>query len=310
MLFTLTNWNTLIQAANIKRQQAIDASCVAPPLDLEEVEDPHLLSITDFTGMQTFLKIMCDDGSFSDVPNYWSQQVYNELADHILNVEPCNCCQSGTVEGERDDREYSIIGYTSSGLLSNMCATKFHETEGVAAALVAVNEWETLENMLIARDTEENVNAQIAVLNVAASDAWDLATLAETQRHYLEPRRNFINTESIKTSNPVLVQGTWHWCHTHVDVMKDYLAPNVNCGALTYLPIDSITDSHDSFKTTPSGLPILYNLGASSSSMFYYNAVLGCITTPFNNCSIAQSAINNAPPFKLNVDYITAFTIY
>ncbi|KKL61255.1 hypothetical protein LCGC14_2197140, partial [marine sediment metagenome] len=216
MAFTLTNWNALIQAANIKRQQAIDANCIAPTSDLSEVTDPHLLSIANITSMQNFLKILCDDDSFSDIPNYWSQQIYNELADHILNVAPCNCCQSGTVRGVRED-SYTLIGYNAAAFRSNMCATKFHETEGVAAALVAVNEWENLENMLIAGDTEENVNAQVTILNLAASNAWDLATLAETERHYLESRHSFISTGSIKTSNPIFVGGKWHWCHTHVD---------------------------------------------------------------------------------------------
>ncbi len=95
--FTLTDWNALIQAANIKRQQAIASNCIVPGGPLEEVIDPHVFLKYDIESMQNFLRILCDNGSFSEVTDHWSQTIIDEIADHILNVEACNCVECDTV---------------------------------------------------------------------------------------------------------------------------------------------------------------------------------------------------------------------
>jgi hypothetical protein len=69
--FRLADWNALIQQANDRRQQALDEGCEAPDEPLEEVTGPHRWRRQDIIDMQDFLKVLCDDGSFTEVPNYW-----------------------------------------------------------------------------------------------------------------------------------------------------------------------------------------------------------------------------------------------
>lgn len=90
--FTISDWNTIIQAANVKRAEAISAGCLAPSSDLPIVTDPHLWSASDITNLQSFLTTICDDYSFSTLLDTWSSVKVSELVTRINTISPCFCC--------------------------------------------------------------------------------------------------------------------------------------------------------------------------------------------------------------------------
>ena len=68
-----------VEQANAKRQEAIDNGCEAPDDPLQEVTSPHRWRRQDIIDMHDFLEVLCDDDSFTEVPDYWPAQSIEEI---------------------------------------------------------------------------------------------------------------------------------------------------------------------------------------------------------------------------------------
>lgn len=202
--FRLADWNALIQQANDKRQQALDDGCETPDNPLQEVTSPHRWRRQDIIDMQDFLKVLCDDDSFTEVPDYWPAQSIEEIETHLANVAPCNCCQIGS-EQSYTERDYALVVFpTASELWDNEHLPLVYETEGNAAAETAYSEWQALDDLLTNGAPETAVNAQVAALNTAAEIGWGYASAAHTERYSREPLSQWLTPSLLRTSNPTI----------------------------------------------------------------------------------------------------------
>jgi len=275
--FRLVDWNALIEQANTKRQEAIDDGCEAPDDPLQEVTSPHRWRSQDIIDMQDFLKVLCDDDSFTEVPDYWPAQSVEEIEAHLANVAPCNCCQIGT-EHSYTERDYDLVVFpTASEFWDNTHSPLFYETEGNAAAETAYSQWQALDDLLTNGASEAAVSAQVAALNTTAEIGWGYASSAHTERYNVEPLNQWLTPSSLRTSDPVIqfveFFGTtyrqWVWCRSYVVVRVEFH----RCGFGSYF---TYRDDYR-FESSPGKLPILKNTYTyDPQSMFCRNHKFAC----------------------------------
>ena len=156
--------------------------------------------------MQDFLKVLCDDDSFTEVPDYWPAQSIEEIETHLADVDPCNCdsCEPGT-DQFYTERDYDLIVFpTASELWDNTHALLVYETEGNAAAETAYSQWQALDDLLTNGASEAAVSAQVAALNTAAGIGWGYASAAHTERYNWEPLSQWLTPSLLRTSDPVI----------------------------------------------------------------------------------------------------------
>ena len=315
--FRLADWNSLVQQANDRRQEAIDAGCEAPEEPLPEATSPHRWRRQDIIDMQDFLKILCDDGSFTEVPDYWPTKSIEEIETHLANVAPCNCCPVETQQFYTERDHELVVFPTASELWNNTHSSPFFETEGNAAAETAYNQWQALEELLTNGASEAAVSAQVVALNTAAEIAWEYACAAYTQRYHREPLSQWINPSLLKTKTPVVkyseIFGTtyrrWTWCKSHIVIRVEYHG----CGfgiTITY------RDDYR-FQSSPGRLPIFKNTYPyDPQSMFHQNHKFACAANfvgtgdcdDVNDCLALLSSEDKK--FNVSIEYHTAQTLY
>jgi len=307
--FRLADWNVLIQQANDRRQEAIDTGCEAPEEPLEEVTAPYRWRRQDIIDMQDFLKILCDDASFTEVPDCWPAKSIEEIENHLANVPPCNCCQVG-IESFYAERDYELVVFpTASELWYNQYEPLVYEAEAEAAGETAYDQLEALEELLSNGASEAAVSSQVAALNTAAEIAWGYACAAYTARYDREPVSQWITPSLLKTSNPVVqfvdFFGTtfrqWTWCKTYVTVRIEFH----RCGFGSYFTY------YDDFscESSPGRLPIV-------RSIFCHNHKFACAANfvgsgdcdDVNDCLALLTS--QGKKFKATVEYHTTRSYY
>lgn len=269
--------------------------------------------------MQDFLKVLCDDGSFTEVPDYWPAQSIEEIEAHLADVDPCNCdsCEPGT-EQFYTERDYDLIVFaTASELWDNTHAPLVYETEGNAAAETAYSQWQALDDLLTNGASEAAVNAQVAALNTAAEIGWGYANAAHTERYNWEPLSQWLNPSLLRTSDPVIqfteFFGTtyrqWVWCRTYVVVRVEFH----RCGFGSYI---TYRDDYR-FESSPGKLPILKNTYTfDPQSMFCRNHMFACAANfvgsgdcdDVNDCLALLAAAGKK--FNVTVEYHTTRAYY
>jgi len=315
--FRLADWNALIQQANARRQEALDSGCEAPEQPLEEVTAPHRWRLQDIVDMQEFLKVVCDDGSFSEVPGYWPAQTIQEIETHLAEVEPCNCCEP-SIEEFCTERDYELIVFpTASELLDNRRLPLVYETEGNDAAETAYGQWLALDELLMNGASEAAVSAQVAALNTAAEIAWGYASSANTGRYNAEPLSQWLNPSLLKTSNPAvrfneffgMTFRQWVWCTSYVVVRIEFH----RCSFGSYY---TYRDDYR-FESSPSRLPILKNTYTfNPQSMFCRNHKFACAANfvGSGDCDDASECLaylaSQGKKFNVTAEYHTAVTHY
>jgi len=85
---TLAAWNSVITQVNTLAQ-APPSGCSAQTA-LTLVTAPHRWSKTDVTQVQTTLKAICSNNTFSTIPDKWQQSILDEI-NTALAVGWCNC---------------------------------------------------------------------------------------------------------------------------------------------------------------------------------------------------------------------------
>jgi len=315
--FRLADWNTLIQQANDKRQEAIDDGCEVPDDPLQEVTSPHRWRRQDIIDMQDFLKVLCDDDSFTEVPDYWPAQSVEEIEAHLANVAPCNCCQIGT-EQSYTERDYDLVVFpTASELWDNTHLPLVYETEGNTAAETAYTQWQALDDLLTNGASEAAVSAQVTALNTAAEIGWSYASSAHTGRYNVEPLYQWLTPSSLRTSDPVIqfveFFGTtyrqWVWCRSYVVVRVEFH----RCGFGSYF---TYRDDYR-FESSPGRLPILKNTYTyDPQSMFCRNHKFACAANfvgsgdcdDVNDC--LELLAGAGKKFNVTVEYHTTRAYY
>ena len=290
--FQLTDWNALIQQANGRRQEAIDGGCRAPDDPLQEVTAPHRWRRQDIISMRAFLKVLCDDSSFTGIPDYWPAQSVREIENYLTNVAPCYCCEPGVEERYTECTYYLTVFPTWSERWTNLFLPLVNETEGNAAAETAYTQWQALEGLLASGASEATVEAQVAALKAAAEESWNYASSAHTGRTYLDPLSQWILPSLLRTAKPVIksrahlggARRYWVWCRTYITVrIVDYYC---------YLDGTFLTIYNNyRFKSSPGQLPILKNIFVHEpQSMFCRSYELAC-DLETGHCDTARDCI-------------------
>ncbi len=86
MGYSRTDWNDIITQVN-----ALLAECDGDPL--EEVDECHRWAKSDIEDVHTALVEVCEDNSFEDVPDLWSQAMIDEIQ---AAIDEGACCEGGS----------------------------------------------------------------------------------------------------------------------------------------------------------------------------------------------------------------------
>lgn len=90
-VFTLADWNNIRTSANIKRQEAKDAGCHYPEVQLPLFSDPYVWARIDIAIVEAFLDEICPY-AWSTIGNIWSFEKVNEIINRINSIIPCVDC--------------------------------------------------------------------------------------------------------------------------------------------------------------------------------------------------------------------------
>lgn len=296
MPYTLNEWNNnFVGVANFDRSQFILVGGT-PTAASSIALDPHRWSKSDIINLQNLIKSITP-GNFTAIPDYWSLQKYEELANRLALIFPIiDELGSTFTSSSTAYSKYTFPNYDDYS--DNINEPLNGNSEGQAAASTAYDEWQILNNLLITQASQSEVNTQIDVLNSAATTAWSLANAANTLRITYNKITSLFNVSRIETKDPILwrsfftyVREGWAWHRTGIDMLIDE------------------EDYSRIFPSAPNGLPILKNLGSlnTTQSMFYRNNVYPCYSQ--GTCAAVDVFIQDK--FRdIDTEYETTLSMY
>ena len=295
MAFTLTNWNDFVGVANFDRTQFISVGG-SPASSVTVAIDPHRWSKNDIINLQNLIKSITP-GNFAVVPDHWSLQKYEELANRLGSFFPI-IDELGSTYTNVSTAYSKYIFPNYDEYFNNVSEPLNGNAAGQAAASTAYVEWQILNSLLISQAPQSIVNTQIDVLNAAATTAWSLANAVNTLRVTHNKIASLFNISRIETKDPILwrafyiqIRESWAWHRTGIDMLID---------EETYSRV---------FPTAPNGLPILKNLGSinRTQSMFYRNNVYSCYSQ--GSCAAVDVFIDEKSR-DIAIEYETTLSMY
>ena len=95
--YTITNWNTLVDAVNqVLQAPPAGSACVAVDT-LSHVQDPHIWLVSDVTTMRNAIMETCPDIKFTQSLDVWHSGIIDEIVNSLQQAW-CNCPPAGPIQ--------------------------------------------------------------------------------------------------------------------------------------------------------------------------------------------------------------------